>query len=180
MILPFSTRWPKDMPEHMAGKPTYFVEKIIEGLLRDSSIEIPRQDWGQYLLYTLVSNYIVGSKEEKLHTIRQDKNDRWKTGMDIHFYINSRTKDMFRFAPVIPCVSTQTISFDHAPGFMQVFIDGAWYGDVYHHGLNDIYDYTTDLENLASNDGFDSLEDFFAYFNTDFTGKIIHWTHLKY
>lgn len=28
--------------------------------------------------------------------------------------------------------------------------------------------------------GFDSVKDFFRYFNKDFKGKIIHWTDLKY
>ena len=36
------------------------------------------------------------------------------------------------------------------------------------------------LRELAKNDGFESVEDFFAYFNKDFKGKIIHWTDLQY
>ena len=36
------------------------------------------------------------------------------------------------------------------------------------------------METLAIADGFDSIEDFFKYFTNDFTGKIIHWTDLKY
>lgn len=39
----------------------------------------------------------------------------------------------------------------------------------------------TDLiEKIAINDGFDSVDDFFSWFKDDFTGKIIHWTNLKY
>ena len=33
---------------------------------------------------------------------------------------------------------------------------------------------------LMTNDGFDSPEDFFEWFDEDFEGKIIHWTHFKY
>lgn len=33
---------------------------------------------------------------------------------------------------------------------------------------------------IAGNDGFNSIDDFFAYFNKDFSGKIIHWTDLRY
>ena len=33
---------------------------------------------------------------------------------------------------------------------------------------------------LAKNDGFNSLDEFFAWFNKDFTGTIIHWSNLKY
>jgi ribonuclease HIII len=37
-----------------------------------------------------------------------------------------------------------------------------------------------EIETLAQNDGFNTIYDFFAYFNEDFTGKLIHWTDLKY
>jgi len=30
------------------------------------------------------------------------------------------------------------------------------------------------------NDGFESLQDFFNWFNKPFRGKIIHWTDFKY
>ena len=34
--------------------------------------------------------------------------------------------------------------------------------------------------NLVQNDGFASISDFLKFFNKDYTGKIIHWTDLKY
>ena len=36
------------------------------------------------------------------------------------------------------------------------------------------------IKELALNDGFASQEDFFDWFKQDFTGKIIHWTPLRY
>ena len=36
------------------------------------------------------------------------------------------------------------------------------------------------IEQLAKNDGFDSVQDFFNWFNEDFNGRIIHWTDFKY
>jgi len=33
---------------------------------------------------------------------------------------------------------------------------------------------------LARNDGFESLHEFFKWFDKDFTGKIIHWSNKKY
>lgn len=36
------------------------------------------------------------------------------------------------------------------------------------------------IEELAMNDGFESVDQFFAWFNKDWKGKIIHWTDLKY
>jgi hypothetical protein len=36
------------------------------------------------------------------------------------------------------------------------------------------------LEVIARHDGFDSVNDFLDWFSEDFTGKLIHWTDLKY
>ena len=33
---------------------------------------------------------------------------------------------------------------------------------------------------LAKNDGFANVNDFFKWFSSDFSGKIIHWTNFKY
>ncbi|MGB5818842.1 MAG: hypothetical protein WBG90_05105 [Saonia sp.] len=163
MIASFMTHWPKEMPEQMAGKPTYFVEKILssfpEGCLSVEFLENLRS-------FTLEKFTAI----PKLHTIREDKSDRWKVGRNIHFYINSRKPNMFLFAPVIPCISVQKIKIIHSGEKWRppwVLIDG-------------IIQLAYEVETLAKNDGFDSLQDFFSYFNTDFTGKIIHWTNLKY
>lgn len=103
--------------------------------------------------------------KQKTHTIREDKNNRWQAGVKIDFFINPRTKNMFRFAPVLPVVSIQFISIK--PAIKEVCIDG--------HYLS-----SSEKVQVAQNDGFDTIEDFFAYFNTDFVGKIIHWTDLRY
>lgn len=177
MTLAFATHWPKNMPAHMAGKPTYFVEKIILGL--DKHIGTVHTE--PYLeKYQEKTGKPPVNIDGKLHTFREDKNDRWKAGKDIHFAINNRTKNYFQFAPVVPCISTQKVEINHFLGYSQVLIDNKLYGEIFHHGLDDIYQYTDDLEILAKNDGFDSVEDFFAWFNKDWSGKIIHWTNLKY
>lgn len=36
------------------------------------------------------------------------------------------------------------------------------------------------IKELAINDGFDTIDQFFSWFGWDFTGYIIHWTDLKY
>lgn len=92
MILPFS--------QQHNGKPTRFAEKI----------------WANQSLWTqeeksLFLSGLVGNKpalcswflkdfdpcfEEyppKMHTIREDKNNRWKPGMLIHAVYNNRTKN---------------------------------------------------------------------------------------
>lgn len=182
MTLPFST--------HINGKPNYFVEKIIKGLmyhsdksqmdaLIDSFMRTAKHlEWQE--------NYIdiaQGPYSPKLHTIRPDSKDRWRTGRDIHFVINNRTPNRFQFAPVIPCVSVQKIGIRykiHQSGdSVHALIDGDVYAGASWYPSGHIRT-VWGGEDLARNDGFDCLEDFFDYFNEDFTGKIIHWTKLRY
>jgi hypothetical protein len=167
----------------MNGKPTNFVEKIWESILT-KGILCNAVEMTQIGVKALPENYLVGTHKPKLHTIREDKKDRWKVGTKIDFFINCRQKDMFRFAPVLPVVSTQKISIEYIFNLSHerlkqlgqrkdnyypvVYIDNAWHND------------DLKLKQLAQNDGFDTIEDFFAYFNEDFTGKIIHWTDLRY
>lgn len=131
---------------------------------------------------------ILGFKEQfeipilaghKIHTIREDKHDRWKIGYWIHFAVGVRTKKYRCFKQDI-CDGTQKIKINHSPGYAEVLIDGKFFGEIYHYGLDDIHEYTNDLLILAENDGFNCLSDFFNWFNKDFSGKIIHWTSLRY
>lgn len=198
MILPFSTQ--------LNGKPTYFPEKIVTGLEHKKIITF---DEAEHLFATkvvirkskkelgLFTNTIIkldGAQcyKTKLHTIREDKNDRWKVGTKIDFFINVRQPSMFRFAPVLPVVSTQKIylawkentenltycgiTYDRT---CTILIDDLFYGDAYL--LNDyVVTSSYNIESFAHNDGFDTIEDFFNYFKNDFKGKLIHWTPLKY
>lgn len=162
---------------HINNTPTFFVEKITKAL----SETIP-DDLNEFIpANTAALNYKsemlyidkVLAVPAKKHTIRVDASKHWKAGNNIHFLIHNRTPQRFQFAPVIPCVSVQTIEITwiDTDGFKlpipTVFIDGNWI--VYH-----------DLKQLAVNDGFDSIDAFFEYFNTDFKGHLIHWTSLKY
>ncbi|MDI5894381.1 hypothetical protein [Flavobacterium algoritolerans] len=175
MILPFSTQ--------LNGKPTYFIEKIWEGLLRTVKDDV------QYIAYLNAHekqcgkhwDYLPDEHERmtnpKLHTIREDKNDRWKPRTKIDFFINCRQKNMFRFAPILPVVSVQKVEIFYKGLFSAVAIDNVlFYTDAdFKLGKS-----TAGMLQLAQNDGFDTIEDFFAYFNEDFKGKIIHWTDLRY
>lgn len=167
MILGFSTQ--------LNGKPTYFVEKILIGIDKHLGVyhtELFLKSFQEKFESKPPVNY-----NGKLHTIREDKNNRWKLGTKIHFFINCRKKNMFRFAPVLPVVSVQKVEIKWI-GFSDsirpwVRIDGK---NIY---TIDQIDSDKMLQ-LAQNDGFDTVKDFFAYFNEDFTGKIIHWTDLRY
>ena len=118
---------------------------------------------------------VVDKITPKIHTIREDKKNRWKVGTKIHFFINCRQKNMFRFAPVLPVVDIQRVFMTYLPhlgnGF-ELSIDG-----------KQLMPY--EIEQLAVNDGFDSVEEFENYFisvmkDDEFSGKLIHWTDFKY
>lgn len=168
MILPFSTQ--------LNGKPTYFVEKIWETILQ-KGIEINLNDFIDIGRAALPKNYIIGTNAPKLHTIRRDEKNRWKPGTKIDFFINCRQKNMFRFAPVIPVVSTQRVFMTYEYNdLIKISVDG-----------EELFGYSERLQ-FAKNDGFDTWEDFFEYFypilikneHNAFRGKIIHWTDFRY
>lgn len=103
----------------------------------------------------------------KKHTIREDKTNRWKAAMGIHMAVGVRTKNYYNFLWQ-QCISVQPIiikRFNEVE--FNVKIGERWLDSM-------------EIEQLAINDGFDCLEDFMDWFNKDFTGKIIHWTNLKY
>lgn len=176
MTLAFSTE--------LNGKPTFFVEKIWEAILQNG-IEVNALEFAELGRKAMPKGYKVGTHNTKLHTIRRDSKNRWKAGNDIHFVINNRTPNRFQFAPVVKCVSTQKVEIKYEISSVgtkkaKVLIDGVVEGGVsfYPNGkLRTVWGLSDDL---AYNDGFDCVEDFFAYFSEDFKGKIIHWTPLKY
>lgn len=146
------------------GKPTYFVEKIWKSL---KDLEITKE----LVDATFVHNFSwerFGCMKPKLHTIREDKSNRWKACNYIHFVINNRTPQRFQFAPVVKCVSVQNIEIRYFiknnVNKVSIKVDGV----------------KTSLNDISINDGFESPGEFLDYFNKDFTGKIIHWTNLKY
>lgn len=108
---------------------------------------------------------------QKKHTIREDKHNRWKAGRVIHFATGVRTEFYEQFKEG-KCKSVQTIQIDYdyiqpVGHCVNVFID-------------DRSLHPDEIRILAKNDGFEDTSEFFAWFNKDFKGKIIHWTDLKY
>lgn len=162
MTLSFSKKFPW-------GEETHFVEKIWEGLLF-ISVKMNAEEFLQYGQDNIPPNYERKTYHPKIHTIRADRKGRWKPGNKIHLVTGNRTKDRNQFAPVLECVSVQTIEIK--PAFKQVTILPEWYQPK---------DLTPkEIEILAKNDGFDSVDDFWRWFDKDFQGSIIHWTDLKY
>lgn len=160
--------------QEINNKPTYFVHKTWESLLTDG-ITCFFNDFTEKLneALPLVGEMKVGDYHPKRHTIRRDSKNRWKAGNKIHPVINNRTPQRFQFAPILKCISIQAIEIiwsdqeNKRNEFPAIFIDGK------------ILDQESEKK-LALNDGFESVAEFHKYFNTDFYGKIIHWTNLKY
>lgn len=176
MILPFSTQ--------LNGNPTYFIEKIWEGLLRTvfkedkeyiSNLNAHEEQFGKH--WDFLPEESERMTNPKIHTIREDKKERWKPGTKIDFFINCRQKNMFRFAPVLPVVSVQKVQIVYYHNRETLTLDLPQKKGVI---IDDEPLMRSEIEQLALNDGFDTIEDFFAYFNEDFIGKIIHWTDLRY
>lgn len=109
----------------------------------------------------------------KYHTIRS-KTDLLTEDCEAQLVINKGTAKEFTFTPTLYVRSIQQIWIINEPeglGFT-VNIDGIIRND-------------TQIEQLAINDGFESLNAFKTYFkqkmiNGSYSGFIIHWTRLKY
>ena len=105
----------------------------------------------------------------KIHTIREDKHDRWHNGQIIHFATGIRTQKYEQFYSGV-CISTQKIIIEHdvhAIGDTVVVIDERVLP-------------LEETEMLSKNDGFVIHAEFEAWFNKDFIGKIIQWTPYRY
>lgn len=118
--------------------------------------------WGEPTLFR--EKIINGSK---VHTIRQDVHNRWKPGMTIQFAVGVRTKYYEQFKEGI-CQSTQLIEIRRDIDYLGIVkVDGRILTE-------------SEVSTLAFNDGFWNLLAFWMWFDDRFTGKIIHWTDLKY
>jgi hypothetical protein len=172
MILGFSTQ--------LNGKPTMFTNKIVKCMWQHYPVQMKElalsRELPEHYVFEDLTVFEAQKLKPKLHTIREDKNDRWHAGIKIDFFINCRQKNMFRFAPVLPVVSIQNILITYTKtNKAMVFIDDKCFY-MQDFSLEGNYK----MQHLAQNDGFDTIGDFFDYFNKDFAGKIIHWTDLKY
>ena len=151
---------------------TLFVDKILEGLILTGLIS--KRGYERYSNDYLEAGYIfsVGLKP-KLHTILKDENNRWEVSQLIHLVINNKTKKRLQFAPMLQIVNIQKIEIK------KLNSSGDWKKDFVV-SVDDKYLDAEGIALLSDNDGFEDVDDFFKWFNIDFTGKIIHWTPLWY
>lgn len=150
--------------QELLGSKNYFLEKIWTGLRR---CNICSQE--DYFYYIFLHNEKFGAVWDmhdkqvfpKIHTLRESF--RFQPGHKIHFTINNRSKNLFRFAPVVPCLRTQELEFKGK----RVYIDGRELSK-------------REIAHLLLNDGFTSYEDFTTYFEGKKKLNLIHWTNFKY
>jgi len=170
------------------GEPSHFIEKIWAGFAssdflwekRDGqwATEIFKEKW-PYADSVEDPNhwwYPFMSCKPKLHTIREDVRDRWHHGRIIHFMQwtgKPYYSKCYHFAPLIPCMGFQTIEIEYLGGKPIVVID-------HRHFYNPMVGVDRGILQLAQNDGFETIDQFFRWFKADFKGKIIHWTDLRY
>ena len=97
----------------------------------------------------------------KLHTIRQ-KPIAVGTMMNhiVYPYHKERKCVLSNF-----CTSTQMITIE--PYLRTIKVDGMELSKV-------------NMERLSKNDGFETMEDFWTFFNEPYQGMIIHWTDTRY
>ncbi len=105
---------------------------------------------------------------KKIHTIRKDKTNRWRSGKTIHMSKNVRTKDQACFKNSF-CSGTQ-----------KIVIKASVYINDYRVYIDDREINIMEMQDLCWNDGFANIVEFCQWFKSDFEGKIIHWTDFRY
>jgi hypothetical protein len=168
--------------EFPGGDQTYFIPKIWRGLINNlgmyddylSYVTMVLESGNEKMMEAVIPVKDINTIMPKIHTIREDLNDLWKPGKKIHMVVFNRTKNRFQFAPILECKSVQKIEISHKP----IKIEDWILMPVVR--INDLIIFPERVLELARNDGFDSVSDFFRWFNKDFRGKIIHWTDYKY
>src|SRR6185437_1705040 len=87
----------------------------------------------------------------KVHTIREDKANRWKAGMVMHMYTGGRFSKEYRQFAEKQCISVQDIFMTYYNAKIEVTIDESY-----------LFGYSERL-NFAIRDGFKDWDDFENY-----------------
>lgn len=100
----------------------------------------------------------------KIHTIREDKTNRWKKDRVIQMSTGVRTKQYKQFAEKI-CTGVRSIEINPINKTVSMIVNG-----TEEHFFND-----KGIDILSKNDGFNSSAEFWEWFNKPFKGKLIYW-----
>ncbi|EKR57158.1 hypothetical protein [Leptospira interrogans] len=126
----------------------------------------------QYLGPTSFKEKILAG--EKIHSIRRDEKDRWRSGRKIQMAYGVRTKYYECFASPL-CSGAEKIKIKWTGRDYKLPLGSI--PEIFIEGKKLSYE---ECEELSQNDGFESFSDFCIYFDHDFEGKIIHWTEKRY
>lgn len=166
MILGFKTQ--------VKGKPTHFVQKILA-----CKIDEYRKAF-----------------TPKIHTIRGG--NRWKPGNSIQMATGVRTKKYFRFngdgigldeckgVQAVEIIRVDDLSFSEYEGsgyIVEVHVPklNKTFSAAFRVKIDGRYLSNEEIRALSVNDGFETPEQMFWWFNLDcFSGQLIHWTDFKY
>ncbi|WP_338813453.1 hypothetical protein V9L05_18885 [Bernardetia sp. Wsw4-3y2] len=208
MTLPFSTHWADKTPNYFVGK---IWCSILKGLCDNKTQELRKKLYEQSY-FTLSGKYIERTIKEhqndffghfgieidyptdlhpKLHTLREDKKDRWQAGKKIHPVIHNRTKNRFQFAPTMECKGIQRVTIINffVAGYFkrEVYIDSKLFYILYsqYPAKTFLKDVNEKMLQFVKNDGFGDIDSFFKFFfpkGSEGTKelKLIHWTDLTY
>lgn len=105
-------------------------------------------------------------KGVKIHSIRLDKSNRWKQGNLIHMATGVRSPNYYCFMTEV-CTLVQRMHINPADKTIE---------------LSGVNLHNIEIEQLAINDGFDSVGDFWSWFESYEPAdvKLIHWTDYRY
>ena len=170
MILGFKTKTDE-------GKPTLFPEKVLQCLM--SQVWSKVVDWHEIMKDSPYGQMAVGTFTPKLHSMREDIHDRWKAGRMIDFFTGVRTKQAYRFAPRVPVVSVQKVEIEPTEWTTRLCYE-LKDGRIFQVRVDGRLLTRGKIKQLAINDGFETVDEFFQWFDHGWKGKIIHWTSLKY
>lgn len=129
------------------------------------------------MILTFKEDFIPKIKTgEKIHTVRDDKKNRWKSGMKIHFRTPRFSKNNYQFKEGV-CVSTQRVLMTYEYNDLIMISIGS----------ETLHTYQERLE-FAKNDGFKDWDSFFNWFypiikaapDQTYRGTLIHWTNKRY
>lgn len=193
MTLGFKQYFPWHTEKNPA--PTYFREKILAGV--GLYVSPKDADLNYY------SNQEASKRStKKIHTMREDPHNRWKAGRNIQMvYRGAGYKILDHFNKGIPeletCKGKQYVQLRWAAKSeyvettlpLQKIIAPAsampdkkkrecfYYPRVW---IDSAEVLESVIRELAINDGFGSVDDFFRWFNKDWSGYILHWTDFRY
>lgn len=162
MILSFKTFFPW-------GEETMFPEKILYPVgWACVDLKVFLKEGIDYPVY-----------DAKIHTIRESF--RIKPGTILHMATGVRSKNYYQFNKDVEglqsCISTQGIRIYFEDKIVLVS-QGGTTENPNHFEFKELTAET--LAILIKNDGFDSEEKFWKFFNKDFHGQLIHWTDYRY